>query len=208
MDRRKALKNLTLSLGYAVATPTIFNILTSCNNEVKTSWKAQFLSKEELHLVTHLIDVIIPATETPGGLEVNIPQFLDMMYKDIEKETNQKIFHFGATIFTKKLEELTGKSVLESRKNEVEKLFVSYFDMSEEATKKVLSLCKKPVHKVARTDNENYAMYKFLFSVRNYAIFGYCTSEKIGEEVLSYDPIPGEYKACISVEEVGNAWSL
>ena len=36
----------------------------------------------------------------------------------------------------------------------------------------------------------------------------YFTSEKIGEEVLSYDPIPGRQEGCVPVEDVGNVWSL
>jgi hypothetical protein len=207
MDRRLALKNLTLGLGYAVAAPTILNIFSSCKADIKT-WNALFLSEKEQHMVTHLVDVIIPATNTPGGLDVNVPQFLDLMYQDIEKETNKKLFKSGAEIFALKFEEMFDKDILEGGKQEVEKLFSKYFDLSEEEEKRIQILRKKPVHKVSRADSEIYTMYKFLFSVRQYAIFGYCTSEKIGEEVLSYDPIPGEYKGCIPVEEVGNAWSL
>jgi hypothetical protein len=207
MDRRSALRNLTLGLGYAVAAPTILNIFSSCKSEVET-WSALFLSTEEKHIVTHLIDVIIPVTDTPGGLEVNIPQFLDLMYQDIEMQTNQKLFKSGATVFSMKFKEMFDKNILEGSKEEIEKLFIKYFDLSEPESEEVQKLHKKPVNKIARSEAEKYALYNFLFSVRQYAIFGYCTSEKIGEEVLNYDPIPGEYKPCISVEEVGNAWSL
>lgn len=34
------------------------------------------------------------------------------------------------------------------------------------------------------------------------------TSEVGAKEVLAYDPIPGEWKACIDVSEVGKAWAL
>ncbi|AUP80028.1 gluconate 2-dehydrogenase subunit 3 family protein [Flavivirga eckloniae] len=91
MDRRSALKNLTMGLGYSIAAPTIFNVLSSCNAE-KESWTPLFLSKEEKHIVTHLADIILPASDTPGALDVNIPQFLDVMYHDIEKKTKSGSF--------------------------------------------------------------------------------------------------------------------
>ncbi len=40
------------------------------------------------------------------------------------------------------------------------------------------------------------------------AIWAYFTSEEIGENVLSYDPIPGKYEPCKPLSEVGNKWSL
>jgi hypothetical protein len=45
-------------------------------------------------------------------------------------------------------------------------------------------------------------MYKQLI------MLGYYASEQIGENVLSYLPVPGKYQACIPAEEVGNVWAL
>lgn len=207
MDRRSALKNLTMSLGYAVATPTIMSILSSCTEQT-VLWKTQFLTKEEQKSVTELVDIIIPTSDVVGALDVNVPQFLDLMYKDIETETNQKLFRNGAAIFADKFQEKFGVSVLNGKKKEFEALLTEYFELSEEETKHVLWFQKTPMHKVSREKMESYNVYKFLLSVRYYAIFGYCTSEKVGEEVLSYDPIPGQYNGCIPVQEVGNAWSI
>jgi len=41
-------------------------------------------------------------------------------------------------------------------------------------------------------------------------IWGYKTSEYIGEEVLAYLPVPGSYVACGDVQELsgGKAWSI
>jgi hypothetical protein len=48
----------------------------------------------------------------------------------------------------------------------------------------------------------------FYRSVKSMTVWAYCTSEEIGKNVLSYDPIPGTYKPCIPLAEVGNKWSL
>lgn len=207
MDRRSALKNLTMSLGYAVATPSIMSILSSCKEQT-VLWNAKFLTKEEQKTVIVLVNIIIPASDVVGALDVNVTQFLDLMYKDIETETNQKLFKNGAAIFADKFHQKFGVSVMDGEKKEFEALLTEYFELSEEETKHLLWFQKTPMHKVSREKMESFNIDKFLLSVRYYAIFGYCTSEKVGEEVLSYDPIPGQYNGCIPVEEVGNAWSI
>ena len=207
MDRRAALKNLTMSMGYVFATPSLLSVLSSCTTE-KVLWKPLFLSAEEQKIVTELIDIIIPETDIVGAVAVNIPQFLDLMYKDIEEETKQKVFKNGAKVFAASFKEKFGVSVMHGKKQEFELLLTQYFDLSKPETKEVLQFQNSPMHKVQRDQIHRYNLYNFLLSVRYYAIFGYCTSEKVGEEILSYDPIPGEYKGCISVEEVGNVWSL
>ena len=50
----------------------------------------------------------------------------------------------------------------------------------------------------------------FAKNLRNMTILGYKSAEYIGEEVLGYLPVPGEYVACGTAEELtgGKAWSL
>jgi hypothetical protein len=39
-------------------------------------------------------------------------------------------------------------------------------------------------------------------------LVAYFTSEKIGKEVLKYDPIPGEFNGQVPLSEIGGMWSL
>ena len=209
MDRRTALKNLTISLGFTVATPTIFSMLASCNAEAET-WTPLFLSTEEKHMVTHLADIILPASDTPGALDVNVPQFLDLMYHDIEKKTNQELFKKGAAIFSKKFSNKFNNEILNGNKDAFEKLLTTHFNLSDENTELILQQQNLPIEEVTDTELENYTLYKFLLSVRTYTLFGYFTSEKVGEEVLNYDPVPGRYIGCIPAKNLPNQrdWSL
>lgn len=199
-----------MSIGYTVAAPTIMNVLVSCSNESST-WPAQFFSEEEKYMVTHLVDIILPSDEkAPGAIDINIPQFIDKMYHDIELDTNKDYFKKGAQLFANTFLKSKGKNILKANKDDFNALVTEYFDVSDEASKNIFNLQRKAPEKISPKDIESYTIYKFLLSVRYYTIFGYCTSEKIGEEVLAYDPIPGGYNACISVEEAtgGRAWSL
>lgn len=208
MNRRTALKNLTASIGYTIATPTILSILSSCNNNNPT-WKPLFLSEDEKHIVTNLADIILPKTELPGALDVNIPQFIDLMYHDIETTENKNIFKKGASLFTEKAILNSKKPISELSKKDFSILLNSYFNVSEEDSKNIINQLKNHVKNIPQTKQDTYYIYKFLYTVREYTIFGYCTSEQIGENVLAYDPVPGIQLGCISTKETnGKAWSL
>jgi hypothetical protein len=210
MDRRTALKNLTMSIGYTVAAPTIISVLASCSSESNT-WAPLFLSEEEKHIVTHLVDVILPSDmKTPGALDVNIPQFIDKMYYDIELEEKKTLFKKGASYFAEKFKTSSRKDISDGKKEDFEKLVSTYFNLSDEDSKTISNQQRESIDTISSENIETYSLYKFLLSVRYYTIFGYCTSEKVGEEVLAYDPIPGAYNGCISLKETtnGRAWSL
>ena len=209
MNRRTALKNLSMSLGYTVAAPTIFNMLSSCTAETNT-WSPLFLSSDEKYIVTHLADIIIPVSDTPGALDVNVPQFLDMMYHDIERKGNQDIFKQGALVFAKKFKSKFDSEVIKGKKEQFETLLASYFKISDDASEAILAEQKLPIEKIGDLQMDNYVLYQFLLSVKRYTLFGYFTSEKVGEEVLNYDPVPGTQIGCLPIEEIpnGRVWSL
>ena len=207
MNRRDTIKGLALSFGYVVAAPTVLSALESCTTTNET-WPAVYFSKEEQHVVTHLVDIILPATETPGGLDVNLPQFIDMMSQDMFLPEEKDMFKEGSEIFSVRFKEKFGKDISVSSRDEIAELFAVYFDLEVEEQGKVRSLQSKPIEEVPTEELDNYKMYKFLFNIRSLALFGYFTSEKVGKEVLNFDPIPGKYVPCVPLSEIGNAWTI
>ncbi len=192
MDRRKALKGLGLSLGYVVATPSVLSILQSCNNNPQVSWTPQFFSSNESYVLEKLINLILPKTTNyPGAIDVNVPQFIDAYYDEVASKDNQAYFKKGIATITN----LLGRS--ESNK-EYNNLLSKYLKVNH-----------KDKEAFYKNDNDSLVL-ETLRSLRNMAIWAYKTSEKVGEEVLAYDPIPGDLQGCISLEEVtkGKAWSL
>ena len=207
MNRRNAIKNLTLSLGYVVATPTIMSVLSSCNEDVAT-WKPLFFSEEQQHLVTNLAAIILPSSNVPGAIDVNVPQFIDKMYMNIELKKNQHNFMQGASIFAERFKSMFGKKAIKGSEVDIKKLFATYFNLSENETQKIVKEQRLDVQVLSKERIDDYLMYKFLFSVRYYTLFGYFTSKKVGTEVLRYDPFPGVYNGCVPLKDIENAWSL
>ena len=77
MDRRIALKNMGLALGYTVATPTIISLMQSCAQDTSPEWTPVFFSPEEGAVLMHLVDIILPKTYTPSATDVNVQKFID-----------------------------------------------------------------------------------------------------------------------------------
>lgn len=206
MDRRTALKNLTLTFGYAVATPTVLGVLQSCKSNVVT-WVPLFFSPAQGYIITQLVDIILPTTNIAGALDVYVPEFMDKMLQDIAPEDKKNLIKEGANAFEKEFQNVYKKDVSDGSKSEYEKLLKIYFDISEEEKAAVIEM-QNTEESIKEEELNTYLIYKFLLATREYTLFGYYTSELVGETVLSYDPVPGSWESCIPVEDVGNSWSL
>ena len=81
-----------------------------------------------------------------------------------------------------------------------------WFDIPEDQQSAVRSMLSAGA-KEANVSTE-YQVYNFLMLFKRLIMMGYYASEQVGENVLSYLPVPGRYEACIPAEEVGNVWAL
>ena len=61
MNRRKALKNIGLSLGTITATPALISLLNRCQSEL--DWKPKLLSVDQMEVISKYLDLILPKTE-------------------------------------------------------------------------------------------------------------------------------------------------
>ena len=195
MDRRKALKNIGLSLGYIVATPTVISLLQSCKNDTKNEvlWKPEFFSSDEGTVLKNLVDLILPKTDNlPGAIELNIHKFLDLYFAKVYSDKEQKETKSGVKAMSKEMK----KPVSSLKSEDYDMLLAKYL----RATTK---------EKEAFSENDNIIL-STLSGLRSITVWAYKTTEEIGENVLAYDPIPGEQKGCVSLEETtgGMAWSL
>lgn len=197
MDRRKALKGLGLSLGYVIATPTIVSMLQSCKTDAAV-WSPIFFTSDEGILIKNLINLMLPKTKaTPGALEVNVPEFLDLYASKVYTKEQQNSFKDGISAIITKLN-ISNKKISDLKTDAYDGLLAKYLKASKAEIEEF---------KINEVDNR---VLNALLGLRGSAIWAYKTSEQVGETVLAYDPIPGEQLGCISLEEAtgGKAWSL
>ncbi len=201
MNRREVLKGLGLTLGYTIAAPSIMSLLHSCKTEPKV-WIPQFFTNTEGIVLTNLVDLILPKTESsPGALEVNVPEFIDLfvfkVYEDEEKIKLKKGME-SILVTLNIIEDNTSVIKTENYDSLLSKYLRSSIEQQEF------------YNDIENEDNEDAIIFKTLENIRNNSVWAYKTSKQIGKNVLAYDPVPGEQIGCAPLEDLtdGKAWSI
>ena len=215
MDRRRVLKNMGLSLGYMVATPTLLSIVQSCKNEPAITWTPDFLTQSEGSVLTKLVDIILPKTDTLSASEVQVDIFMDKFANEVMEKNQQDLFKMSMGKFLDKALADSGKVKADDLTAEdLEPVVASSLKYSKEDQTAMLESINKYTEaieegKTSTLDDET-TRFAFANNLRGLVIWGYKASEYVGEEVLEYLPVPGEYIACGDVQELtgGKAWSL
>ncbi|MGS2763352.1 gluconate 2-dehydrogenase subunit 3 family protein [Sinomicrobium sp. M5D2P9] len=213
MQRRDAIKNIGLSLGFVAATPTLLSILQSCTGDPKVEWIPEFFTPEEGSVLSKMVDIILPKTDDlPGAAELNVPQFIDKYINEVYSPEDQKLVKDGMKAFTNKLGVKDPADLPKVKEEEVEKVIAATLGVGEDQRKDLERKLweYRDSDDGAAPENEDALVFGFVKDVRGKTISGFKISEYIGEEVLAYDPIPGKQQGCIPLEEAtgGKLWSL
>jgi hypothetical protein len=221
MQRRQALKNIGFGAGIIIAGPSALSLLQSCKNEPDYDWQPLFLSATNGFTLKKILDVIIPTSETPGANDVNVAQFIDTYMHKVASPIEKSDFSKSADAFSqafkyeKKKEAEVGEP--EDFDSIVEKFLRATPAQMEEFVKRE-GETQDPMDKDPSADvyeekslsreDADAGAFAYLRNVRDMGIWAWKTSEKIGEDVLWYDPIPGEYIPCAPLNELGNGKAM
>lgn len=199
MKRRDALKHTALLFGYAVTAGALTETFIACKNEARTvnlAWKPEFLSANQANTLAEMTETILPRTATPGAKDIGVPQFIDKVLKKLLSEADQKDFVAGLDKLEETCKSTNGKYFDECSKEQREALLLK---MDKEAAKFPpsmwgITLVEKP---------DPITFYRRL---KGLTLMAYFTSEKVNKELLVYDPVPGQYIACMPLG-TQNSWS-
>lgn len=213
MDRRKALKNIGLGAGFLVATPTVLSLLQSCKSEPE--FIPNFLSKGEGQALRRIVDLIIPSDETiPGAVDVGVHEFIDNFWNEVVPEESQAQVRTAFAGLAREFTKTFNKDLSKGKAEDFDTLLGKYLTTSEEDQKgfnKRVGAFYQALQKNPNTPMDTDLACNQLFGqLRGMTIWGWQQSEAIGENVLAYEPIPGQQIGCLSVDEAtgGKAYSL
>ena len=215
MERRKALKNMGWAMGFTVATPTVISLLNSCKEEVAATWTPRFLTREEGKVLTQVVDVLLPKTDTPSASEVNVHIFIDRYIDEVMPEQQQEFIRMLMGKFTESALQASGKElVAELSAEDLEPILTTALQVPDPEKARANSEAMRAYMK-ARFKGEEAALDPAVANsnlapmLRDFAIWAYRNSEYVGEEVLPYAPVPGENIPCADINELtgGRVWS-
>jgi gluconate 2-dehydrogenase gamma chain len=191
MNRREAIQRTAMMLGYAVSASAIAGVLEGCKASPELAFKPVFLSEDVAKLVAEVAEIIIPKTETPGAKDVGVPGFIDLMLKDCYKKEDQDRFLKGATDFDADAKATYGDIFVDCDAEKQKELVYKYHSDAVAAMKSDAPPKDKP----------------FILMVKELTMLGFFTSEPGATQVLQYQAVPGTYKGCVPLSEVGRTWA-
>lgn len=214
MNRRNAIKNISIGMGLSISAGTLITVIFSCKTEptvntIDSSWIPNFLTnKDQATFIEHLADVIFPPTSTPGAKEAGVLKYVDEIVSEVYEPKQQDRFRKGLKQCIKSIEAeqrtTFTKLTTDQISNFLEKHIGSKSDKATyKAARKLAGLEEAPSDKASQS---TYYLYSFLNAMKGLTISGYFGSELIATEYMNYLPVPGPFEACI--DYTGNDYSL
>ena len=170
MNRRDLLKKGVYGLAGVTLSSALISSLQSCTSIEKYS--PLYFSKTEFSLLSNIVDFLIPKTETPGALEMKVPQFIDIIISETYNNESKNNFSNKLKLL---IEDFKSNNIDLSNYNSMKSKFVNDFNN--------------------KTHQEIYNQ------IRDLTVWGFKTSKEIALIVLNYNPIPGYQLGCINIKE-------
>ena len=202
INRRDVLRHISYLAGSAPiaigVAPALLGLMQSCSPGNELGWAPAYFTDAEARFVTSYVDTLLPATDTPGGLDVGVDRFVDkVMAATTSKGDKPSPMQSGILEFDEGARTQFGKVFWELEEDQRGQLF-------SEAEKS--ARYQPAVWGTAVGEQPPIGFYR---SLKSMALWGYLSSQTIGTEVLNYDPVPGGYDGDIALSSVGGrAWSL
>ena len=170
MNRRDLLKKGVYGLAGVTLSSALISSLQSCTSIEKYS--PIYFSKTEFSLLSNIVDFLIPKTETPGGLEMKVPQFIDIIISETYNEESKNNFSNKLKVL---IEDFKSNNIDLSDYKSMKSKFVNDFNN--------------------KTHQEIYNQ------IRDLTVWGFKTSKEIALNVLNYNPIPGYQLGCVDIDK-------
>lgn len=189
MNRRKAIKYISLT-GLGLVTAATTYKLWNMVHTPDLTWL-----RENRELLAALCDTIIPATDTPGAREAGVHDFLIKMVVDCTPRKEQNTFIAG----------------LKDLQDHCRHTYGQPFEQSTAAQRQeALSRSEsrdKPWSGLAGKLEDRILGRSFFALLREYTVYGYCTSRIGATQGMSYAYIPGSFSSCIPLKPGQKCWA-
>jgi hypothetical protein len=171
MNRRSALKNLTIVSGSLISLPAW---MVSCGISDNGVHHSGFNSTEQ-KILAAVADTFIPTANSIGALSVGVDKYLQKLIDDCYEIQVQDNVRKQLHVLNANANADHDKSFAECTQQQREKLLMKFANAASKDEKDFFSLIK------AET------------------IRGFNTSQKVMEEYLGYKIAPGHYSGCVPV---------
>jgi len=189
MNRRKAISLVTLT-GFGAALAGAAYKWWSFSHTPDLAFMRQNRA-----LIDALCETIIPTTDTPGAKTAGVTDFIIAMIADCTPRKEQNAF-------------ITGLRDIQSHcRSRYDKPFEQCNPDNQSAALTTFEQEAHPWSGIAGKIERRLSGRSFFTILKDYTIYGYCTSRTGATLGLSYVYIPGTYHPCIPLQPGQKAWA-
>ena len=199
IDRREAVKRITLVLGGALSAPTLAGVLGGCRADTEPGLRV--LSPAQRDLLDLVTEAIIPETDTPGARAARVPDFIDAMLADFFPDDARRRFLEGLDGVDARANAMYGKPFAGIAPDEQTALLNA---LDEAAYPDPNAMSEADLAAFQEEVDQNGK--PFFATLKELTISGYYTSEIGATQELHLNPYV-EYRGDIPYDEVGRAWA-
>ncbi len=190
ISRREALHHLTLLVGGAISAPVVGAILSGCRAKpAPAAWTPQALTTDQVDLLGTLVDLIIPATDTPGARDAGVPVFIDKLLHDWVGSEDRVRFLMGLGAVDEGVQKTHG---------------VAFRAAAPAQQNAILTRLDQ---EAIQAREKGADPLPFFATLKEWTLVGYYTSEIGATRELQWLAAPGRYDANLPLEEVGPTWA-
>ncbi len=202
MDRRTAVKRITILLGGALSAPTLAGVMGGCQAPGPGDASVlQSLTTGQDELLAVLTEHIIPETDTPGARAARVSEYIDAMLTDFYSDEERARFLAGLAKVEERTRNVYGNSFMEASADQQIALLTM---LDEEAFPDLAAMSdqERAAHRQRRAEEGN----AFFATVKELTVSGYYTSEVGATQELRVNPM-GIHEADIPYADLGRAWA-
>ena len=176
----------------------VLAVFRQASAQVAQGYTLRTLNPQQNALVVAMVDLIIPATDTPGAKAARVNEFMDVILTDWAEPDERQNFLNGLADVDKQSNELFGKNFVDTTTAQQTVLLASLDDIASQAR-------ARKTHRT-RTNNfyadQNQQLKGQFFGVfRNMTLHGYYTSEIGFTQELKEEIVPGAQHGCVPVTD-------
>ena len=212
MNRRELLRYSTQLAGFAVAAPFASALLSGCKPDTmaaETGFQPAFFTDAEFEYLTKMADTMLPKTDTPGAVEVGVPEMIDQIIAEVYGPEGQEQTRAGLKALMDKMDADNPGGFAKLGTDDA-LIYLQDQDLHYKELPSEVTMSGEDVPTEEAVESDGVSARDAYFSLKSMIISTYFNTEQVATTMLVYNPVPGEYIPCGDLQELtgGKAWAI
>jgi hypothetical protein len=175
------------------------------------AWTPKALTVAQARTLDVVAELIVPATDTPGARQAGVPQFVDKAVGDYCTPADAQAVRTGLDRIDADARAAHGTPFVSLTPDQQIALLKRY-DAEARGPRVATAAVGRGETETGLSNQPSGAVVApkgppFFPVLKDLVTVGYFTSELGATKAVRYDPVPGAYRGCVPLSQIGRAWA-